>query len=205
MVYLLISKSCCSRVRGLMPLRRRCQASVEARRARELEASCALSQATSSGEVATGAGAAVVVVVVTLVVVWVVTGSVQAQRWAPEEAEGAGRRRKTRSAAQERRRRSAGTVSSRAVEPPPDGSAIARGEAALDRRWWGWWRCCRWTALGISVCLGCRVRRDAAVLLCYLVWFDHIVAVSCPFFPALHPDIRFNMETKWTITTYHDS
>jgi hypothetical protein len=33
---------------------------------------------------------------------------------------------------------------------------------------------------------------DATLPSCYLVWFDHIVAVACPFFPALHPDIRFD-------------
>ena len=54
-------------------MRRRCQASWEAAAPparRELDASWALSQATSAGEVVTGAGEAVVVVVVTVVVVW---------------------------------------------------------------------------------------------------------------------------------------
>jgi hypothetical protein len=86
-----MSKSCCSRVRGLMPLRRRCQASwpPPAARRRELDASWAFSQATSAGEVVTGAGEAVVVVVVTVVVVWVAGGE-QAQR-CPEAAEEEGR------------------------------------------------------------------------------------------------------------------
>ena len=53
-------------------MRRRCQESWEAAVPpvrRELDASWALSQATSAGEVVTGAGEAVVVVVVTVVAV----------------------------------------------------------------------------------------------------------------------------------------
>jgi hypothetical protein len=45
--------------------------------------------------------------------------------------------------------------------------------AALDRRWWGWWRCCRWTAgvgLGSPSVEG--AESDATLPSCYLVWFD---------------------------------
>lgn len=132
-----MSMSCCSRVRGLMPLRRRCQASCEASappETRELAASWALSQATSAGEVVTGAGEAVVVVVVTVVVVWV-EGGEQAQRCpevAEEEGESEGRTRKTSSAAEESSSSSAGTVSSRSrAAEAVDGSAIAGG---VDRK-----------------------------------------------------------------------
>jgi hypothetical protein len=132
-----MSKSCCSRVRGLMPLRRRCQASWEAAAPparRELDASWALSQATSAGEVVTGAGEAVVVVVVTVVVVWV-EGGEQAQRCAEvaeEDGESEGRMRKTSSAAEDSSSSSAGTVISRSrAAEALDGSAIGGG---MDRK-----------------------------------------------------------------------
>jgi hypothetical protein len=125
-----------------MPLRRRCQASwpPPAARRRELDASWAFSQATSAGEVVTGAGEAVLVVVVTVVVVWVAGGE-QAQRCPEaaeeeaEEGESEGRTRKTSSAAEDNSRSSAGTVSSRsrAECEALDGSAIGGGRGGATR------------------------------------------------------------------------
>lgn len=122
-----------------------------------------MSQATSAGEVVTGAGEAVVVVVVTVVVVCVVVGGEQAQRCAAGDGERDGRMRNTRSAAEERRRSSAGTVSIRAVAEALDGIAIAgagdggRIVCSRRRRWVGDLGSCR-VVRGDHVAV-CRRRR----------------------------------------------